>query len=131
MKVSNLPSTAEVIIQPKEQFNFISILRAVAALLVVWDHLAGFGTDQNKVNWEPLNLMRSYINTPLGIIQDFGFLGVVLFFVISGFIITHVAQRESRLEFAIKRVFRIYPPFILSIIIIVLAEYSYSFRTFA
>ena len=35
--------------------------------------------------------------------------GVVVFFLVSGYIITHVLEKESPREFAIKRVFRIYP----------------------
>jgi peptidoglycan/LPS O-acetylase OafA/YrhL len=44
---------------------------------------------------------------------------VVLFFMISGFIITHVARRESQRDFALKRVLRIYPPLIASILLII------------
>jgi peptidoglycan/LPS O-acetylase OafA/YrhL len=51
---------------------------------------------------------------PLGIIWSGGFLGVALFFVISGFIISHVAQTETLLSFAVKRAFRIFPPFWLA-----------------
>ncbi len=46
--------------------------------------------------------------------------GVVVFFLVSGYIITHVARSQRPIEFAIKRVFRIYPLYCLA----VLMEYS-------
>jgi peptidoglycan/LPS O-acetylase OafA/YrhL len=101
-----------------KEFGFITLLRVTAVFLITWDHLVGTWLDNNKISWLPLNLVRQYVTQPLGIIQDFGFIGVVLIFLITGFIITHVAQAESRKEFIIKRLFRIYPPLILSIILI-------------
>jgi peptidoglycan/LPS O-acetylase OafA/YrhL len=41
--------------------------------------------------------------------QGGGHLAVLLFFLVSGFIISHVVDKESRTEFAIKRAFRILP----------------------
>jgi peptidoglycan/LPS O-acetylase OafA/YrhL len=38
-----------------------------------------------------------------------GHLGVLLFFLASGFIISYVADQEGRAEFATKRIFRIFP----------------------
>lgn len=97
-------------IQP-DSFANISLLRAIAALMVVYDHLfcivplRHFGSAAF-----PAPVVQEYISTPLGIIQDFGWLGVAIFFLVSGFIISHVAMRENRVEFIVKRVFRIYPP---------------------
>ena len=38
-----------------------------------------------------------------------GAAGVIVFFITSGYIITHVLQTESSPDFLIKRLFRIYP----------------------
>ena len=46
--------------------------------------------------------------------------GVVVFFLISGYIITHVLQRETAGEFLLKRAWRIYPLYIVA----VLGEYA-------
>ncbi len=43
--------------------------------------------------------------------------GVIVFFMISGYIILHVLQSEAPIEFIIKRVFRIYPLLIFAIFI--------------
>ncbi|PJE18143.1 MAG: hypothetical protein CK430_00640 [Legionella sp.] len=47
--------------------------------------------------------------------------GVVVFFLVSGYVITHVLQKEQPLEFLVKRIFRIYPLYIFS----VLLQYSF------
>jgi peptidoglycan/LPS O-acetylase OafA/YrhL len=108
-----------------DQIAFLVWVRGLACLLVVWDHLVAIWADRHGLSFPPLTLIRQYFTTPLGIIQDFGYLGVVLFFFVSGFIITHVAQRESGVTFLIKRLFRIYPPFIVSIMIIMLFQTFY------
>ena len=46
--------------------------------------------------------------------------GVVVFFLVSGYIILHVLQTEEPIEFVIKRIFRIFPLYIFA----VLLEYS-------
>lgn len=43
--------------------------------------------------------------------------GVVVFFLVSGYIIMHVLQTEKAADFAIKRAFRIYPLYIAAVLI--------------
>jgi len=45
-----------------------------------------------------------------------GAAGVVVFFLTSGYIISHVLQSEPTQEFIIKRIFRIYPLFIFAVV---------------
>ena len=42
--------------------------------------------------------------------------GVIVFFLVSGYIITHVLQTEHTVEFLIKRTFRIYPLYIVAVL---------------
>lgn len=105
--------------------NFITLLRVPAVLLVMWDHLGPFWIESVGLNWIPGQIITEYINKPLGIIQYFGFFGVALFFLSSGFVITHVAQREGRFEFIIKRFFRIYPALFFSFVSICFIDYIY------
>lgn len=46
-----------------------------------------------------------------------GGVGVLVFFLVSGYVITQVLQRETTVEFLIKRVFRIYPLYVLAVLI--------------
>jgi peptidoglycan/LPS O-acetylase OafA/YrhL len=103
--------------RPRPQIAFIHGLRGVAALLVVWAHL---GSLWLAVNNETSVLDRAYqrlIVEPFRIFQNGGHLGVVLFFLVSGYIITYTSLREDRTSFAVKRVLRLGPPLALALIV--------------
>ena len=112
---SQLPIEARI---DARTITFLNLLRGCAVLLVMYDHLGAVWPGESNRSWIVNRVIRRWINEPLGIIQDFGFLGVTIFFLVSGFIITHVAQRETRFQFATKRILRIYPPLIVSILVI-------------
>lgn len=113
----------------KKNINFITLLRGPAALLVVFAHLVGEWLEKNQLDWAPFTLIREYVTAPLAIIQNFGFFGVVLFFIISGYIVTHVSQSEKPIAFMLKRIVRIYPPLILSILLILASYTLYKYTT--
>ncbi len=91
-----------------QRIDIVNALRAFAAMFVAWGHFS-----LNQGPW--LNLSGKY-----------GYTGVYVFFVISGFIIPYSLQRggyELRNfgRFMLKRSIRIYPPYLLSIPITLLA----------
>lgn len=79
----------------------LQILRAYAAIIVVLLHLS--------------HLILKYLNVDLTDIFQFGFSGVQLFFILSGFIITYIHKKDinkgfDRFVFYLKKRFiRIYP----------------------
>lgn len=96
---------------PKSGFiPFIHAARGVAALMVVYGHLVGGFVIRFKEEWWAESGFRHYFIEPMRVSQNFGFMGVALFFVISGFVITHVVTADSRQSFLLKRFFRIFPP---------------------
>ena len=100
--------------------DFLDHLRALAAWLVVWDHLVCMVPSQLQQPLAVAQWVSARVNQPLGLIQDFGWFGVCLFFLISGFVITHVSQRESARAFAIKRLFRIVPMLAVAVVLALL-----------
>ncbi|THD52622.1 acyltransferase [Phenylobacterium sp.] len=94
---------------PASRYVFLDYLRAVAAWLVVWDHMANLVPQRMGQPFAPAGWVRDNVTDPLGIIQDFGWFGVVLFFLISGFIISDRAAVESPYRFVVRRLLRIYP----------------------
>jgi peptidoglycan/LPS O-acetylase OafA/YrhL len=87
------------------EIPFIHLLRGFAPLPVVWMHL------QNQ-DW-PLRDMIMRLLAPFRV--NPGEVGVAVFFLISGFIISHVASREDRLTFLVRRVARVWPTLLLAI----------------
>lgn len=102
----------------EQQIPFIHILRAMAPLPVMWAHLALMAEWQYHGTWLPLTLFDRMVAGPLHLYQSGGHLGVMVFFLISGYIISFVAEREERMPFAVKRVFRLLPALIAAIIIL-------------
>jgi len=85
----------------RSQFDSLQILRGIAAILVVLFHV----TIQIKIRYPYTFLDGMFLR---------GWCGVDLFFVLSGFIISHIHQRDlghpSALgPYAVKRLIRIYP----------------------
>ena len=68
-----LVSTSDI--SEHEPITFIILLRGVAVFLILWDHIASW-LDTWDISWLPLSFIRDYLTIPLGIIQDFGFVGV-------------------------------------------------------
>src|ERR1700728_1401265 len=97
-------------------------LRAISILLVVVAH-----SSENFSRW---------IKLPLGTYLLFGHLGVSVFFVISGFLITSLLLKEWNAtgtvglkRFYVRRAFRIFPPFYLYLGIILVLVLAGVFHT--
>lgn len=102
---------------PRGQFGFIDLLRGPAALLVVYSHFVGQYLGWIHQTYWLKRWVDALFVRPLVVVDQFGQLGVMVFFLISGFIITHVARSENPLRFGIRRVFRIYPAYWLVVLI--------------
>lgn len=99
---------------------FLDVLRGIAPLLVLWAHLGGWYLSARDTSSPLQQAWIDKVAAPLHLWQDGGYLGVLIFFLVSGFIISHVSLRENQLEYAIKRAFRVLPMFWLGIALIAL-----------
>ncbi|MFW0765483.1 acyltransferase family protein [Trabulsiella odontotermitis] len=94
---------------------FLDYMRVIAFSLVVLGHK--FNKDLSS--WA--NDLGNHVTLRwfYGLLADASFggaMGVVIFFLVSGYIITHVLQKEATFEFYLKRIFRIYPLYIFAVI---------------
>lgn len=88
--------------------NELDLLRVIAALSVfIFHYTDSFNYASNIV---PGNL-------GIGVFFRYGYLGVPLFFVISGYVVTMTAMNKSFTDFALSRITRLYPVFWLSCVI--------------
>jgi peptidoglycan/LPS O-acetylase OafA/YrhL len=92
----------------QEVIKSIQYLRGLAALMVVFYHFRHYLNDV-------------YVEKGLGdLLFDQGAFGVDLFFIISGFIICYSTRRQEAhplIAYALKRIFRIYPLLIVSVLV--------------
>jgi len=101
---------------------FLDHLRGVAVLFVFLSHIMGSAFRVWELPWD--GMWRSFHVNPLFLALlpgSWGFAGVAIFFVVSGFCIHLSHQRSSRdswTEFSIRRFFRIYPPYLIAVMMI-------------
>lgn len=100
------------------QISSVHILRGVASLLVVWAHLSAYWLFATGETSTLQDAWTSAIAEPLHVYQDGGFLGVVIFFLISGYIVTHASMAETRSTYTVKRLLRIFPALALALAVL-------------
>lgn len=91
---------------PQTRVNEIDLLRFFAALSVVFYHYAFRGHAADGLSVMPYPALAPF--------AQYGFLGVHLFFMISGFVILMTASRGGVTDFIISRAVRLYPAFWVS-----------------
>ncbi|WP_067489528.1 acyltransferase family protein [Actinomadura hibisca] len=95
----------------RERLGELDLLRFVAALVVVAYHFTGFG---GAGAWpEP----SREVFPALGAITRYGYLGVDLFFLISGFVILKSLWGRGPGEFGVSRVVRLMPAYWASVLL--------------
>jgi peptidoglycan/LPS O-acetylase OafA/YrhL len=82
----------------------LDLLRLVAVAAVVLYHYGFWGPSSNGVPQVALPYLAPY--------AQYGFLGVPIFFTISGFVIAYSAEGRTPVGFAVARFSRIYPTFL-------------------
>jgi peptidoglycan/LPS O-acetylase OafA/YrhL len=99
----------------KNRFAYLDVLRGGAALAVCIQHMFGYiYSTADKLH--PLYSMTRFIVVDS---VNWGLFGVILFFLVSGFIIPNSLKKGTQLRhFFISRVFRLYPAYWLVLVLI-------------
>ena len=99
------------------RFHSVDVLRAVAVCLVVYCHVVGVWLHQHDVRSTTGSILQGFAADPLALALNAGNLGVVIFFLVSGFIVTHTGFAESPRQYAVKRLLRIYPMLAVTVLL--------------
>jgi len=99
-----------------QRFTGIQVARAIAALSVCYFH-----------SWGALERFPHGTAHPISLLAEYGWVGVDLFFAISGFVICVVATKEifDVRDFLIRRVFRLYPLWLLMLTLYAVAAWRW------
>lgn len=89
----------------KIHHDWLDYARFLAAMSVCWFHYCANGIRNGKIS----SISDFGV---FGKVAEYGYLGVDLFFVISGFVVLYGAINKSADEFVVARVVRIYPAYI-------------------
>lgn len=92
----------------------LDYLRGIAAVAVAFGHLIGTRVP-NISSYSVLYNLTEFLSSKL--YWDYGFIAVHVFFLISGFVVPKSYENDSSVQkFFIKRIFRIYPSYIVALI---------------
>ena len=100
----------------KDRIVFLDYMRIFAFISVLVGHKLYDKLEFISQN-QSLHITFRYFAEALLPLCYGGAAGVIVFFLTSGYIITHVLQNETTSEFIIKRIFRIYPLYIFAVIV--------------
>ncbi|HEX3647753.1 MAG TPA: acyltransferase [Pseudonocardiaceae bacterium] len=100
-----------------DRFVFLDLLRAAAVCLVMYSHVVGIFLHQHGENSVIAGPLQGFTSHPLDLALRIGNFGVVLFFLVSGFIVTHTGFAERPRQYAVKRLLRIYPMLAVSVLL--------------
>lgn len=89
----------------KNYFGFFDVLRFAAALWVVITHYGFIGPVGGQTGYALTD------NEPLALFFRMGYLGVPIFFVLSGFLIYYVSENRTPRDFGLNRLMRLMPAF--------------------
>ncbi len=101
--------------QRRPRLYVLDGFRLVAALMVVGYHYIGYGgggSERSAWGRPPSTVFPHSVHATAA----YGFLGVQLFFLISGFVISMSCWDRSLREFAVSRVSRLYPAYWLAVL---------------
>ena len=103
----------------KDRIAFVDIGRALAALLVFYSHIhVVWMRRDNGVSSPVTDGVTWAFANPLHLDQqDIGQIGIPIFFLISGFVITPIAMRQGMSRFAVNRALRIYVPLVFAVLL--------------
>lgn len=99
----------------KQRYYLVDLIRFAAAIMVLVYHYSASGIG-NAANGRYKLAASKDIYPELFIISKYGFVGVHLFFLISGFVILASALNRTAVEFAISRWTRLYPTYWCAVI---------------
>ena len=107
-----------------DRIVFLDIMRIFAFMSVLIAHKL-YDSLVFAANNEALHVTVRYFAQAVMPLCYGGGAGVIVFFLTSGYIITHVLQSESTIEFLLKRFFRIYPLFIVAVLMETLFDHYF------
>ncbi len=102
----------------RTHYPSLDVIRGLGTLLVMWSHTSGYWLPANKKVSFLQTIWGNYFVQPFHLNGNGGHLGVAIFFILSGFLTANsLGKPQTRLEFAKKRAYRLWPMLIVGVVL--------------
>ncbi|MGV8872513.1 MAG: acyltransferase family protein [Rhodococcus sp. (in: high G+C Gram-positive bacteria)] len=105
---------------PRVQMDGADLLRAVAVLAVLYSHISFWVVDDLGESWWFLDLSTAVLSGAFGLTLHLSLVGVGIFMLLTGLLITRSAMRQSHQEFMVARFARLVPAFWFALVVTLL-----------
>ncbi|MGA9873699.1 MAG: acyltransferase [Rhodococcus sp. (in: high G+C Gram-positive bacteria)] len=92
-----------------------NLLRFIAVLTVLYSHISFYLIDDRGDGWWVMDVVHQVFVREMGLNNHLSFVGVAIFMLLTGLLVTRSAIRQSRRDFAVGRLSRLVPALWLAI----------------
>nr|WP_296771684.1 acyltransferase [Rhodococcus sp. (in: high G+C Gram-positive bacteria)] len=94
---------------PRVELTGANLLRFIAVLAVLYSHISFYLIDDRGEGWWVIDVVYEVFVHEAGLNNHLSFVGVAIFMLLTGLLVTRSAIRHSRRDFAVSRLSRLIP----------------------
>lgn len=94
---------------PRVELAGANLLRSIAVLAVLYSHISFYLIDDRGDGWWAIDVVYRVFVQEAGLNNHLSFVGVAIFMLLTGLLVTRSAMRQSRRDFAVSRLSRLVP----------------------
>jgi peptidoglycan/LPS O-acetylase OafA/YrhL len=103
------PVRATGVHAPRVELTGANLLRFIAVLAVLYSHISFYLIDDRGEGWWMIDVVYRVFIEEAGLNNHLSFVGVAIFMLLTGLLVTRSAMRQSRRDFAVSRLSRLIP----------------------
>ncbi len=100
---------------PRVELAGANLLRLIAVLAVLYSHISFYLIDDRGEGWWVIDVVYSVLIQEAGLNNHLSFVGVAIFMLLTGLLVTRSAMRQSRRDFTVSRLSRLVPALWVSV----------------
>ncbi|WP_338893564.1 acyltransferase [Rhodococcus sovatensis] len=100
---------------PRVDIGGANLLRLIAVLAVLYSHISFYLIDDRGEGWWVIDVVYRVLIQEAGLNNHLSFVGVAIFMLLTGLLVTRSAMRQSRRDFAVSRLSRLVPALWVSV----------------
>ncbi|MBY6411795.1 acyltransferase [Rhodococcus sp. BP-252] len=103
------------VVAPRVELAGADLLRTIAVFAVLYSHISFYLIDDRGEGWWVIDVVYATLVQETGLNQHLSFVGVAIFMLLTGLLVTRSAMRQSRRDFAVSRLARLLPALWVSV----------------